>query len=300
MKHPLTLLTALLLAPLAALHAADAPAKPNEQKDYSIVSQLPPNKAEGYFMAPSLAKLPNGILVAAAPLGLAYPNGGQSLRSLRFYRSTDGGSNWKQVSELPHDSCEPNLFVHQGRLYLLLTPNGNNSRRERSNFPRDQKWGIWVSVSDDEGVTWSPIKRVIEGPTTPDHPAPRHNTGGQTGMLIRDGRLYLSVSDNFQRMAAVSCRLDQGILDPQAWKISEMVEMPIPGELVHEPFKGASGMRVLEGNVVEGSGRRPVIARAIINGGLPPTWGRCSRFWTGRANRSGSSFSSSIRSPGDK
>ena len=92
-------------------------------------------------------------------------------------------------------------------------------------------------------------------------------------MLIKDGRLYLSVSDKFQRMAAVSCRLDQGILDPQAWKISEMVEMPIPGELVHEPFKGASGMRVLEGNVVEVSGRLLVIARAIINGGATANMG---------------------------
>lgn len=259
--------TALLLSPLAPLHAVDAPTKFNEQRNYSVVAQLPPNKAEGYFMAPSLAKLPNGTLVAAAPLGLAYPDGGQSLRSLRFYRSTDGGSSWKQVSELPHDSCEPNLFVHQGRLYLLITPNQNNSKLERSNFPRDGKWGVWVSVSDDEGVTWSPIKRVIEGPATPGQPAPQHGTGGQTAMLLREGRLYLSVSDNFERMAAVSCRLDQGILDPQAWKTSEMVEMPIPSELVHKLFKGASAMRVLEGNVVEVSGRLLVIARAIINGG---------------------------------
>ena len=87
--------------------------------DYRIITRLAPNKAEGYFMAPSLARLPNGALVAAAPHGLPYPDGGKSLRSLRFFRSTDGGSTWNPVCELPHDSCEPNLLAHDGRLYLI-------------------------------------------------------------------------------------------------------------------------------------------------------------------------------------
>lgn len=224
-------------------------------------------------MAPSLAKLPSGVLVAAVPLGKAYPDGGGSLRSLKFYRSKDDGANWKQVSELPYDSCEPNLLVHQGRLYLLITPNGNNTKPERSHFPRDGKRGVWGSVSDDEGVTWSPIKRLLEGHGTPERPAPAHNTGGQTAMLIRDGKLYLSVSDNFQKMAVVSVKLDQGILNPDAWRISEMVEMPIPPELEYEPFKGVNTMRVLEGNVVDVSGRLLVIARAIINGGATANMG---------------------------
>jgi hypothetical protein len=68
-------------------------------------------------------------------------------------------------------------------------------------------------------------------------------------------------------MAVVACRVDQGLLEPAAWRISEMVEMPIPRELADESFKGATIMRVLEGNVVEVSGRLLVIARAIINGG---------------------------------
>lgn len=241
--------------------------------DYRIIAQLPPNKAEGYFMAPSLARLPSGTLVAAVPHGLPYPDGGRALRSHRFYQSRDGGASWKQVSELPHDSCEPNLLVHQGRLYLLITPNQNNSKMERSNFPRDGKWGMWASVSDDEGATWSPIKRVIEGPSAPDRPTPQHSTGGQAAMVIRDGKLYLSVSDIFEKMAAVSCQLDQGILNPEAWRISEMVEMPIPPEVIHEPFKGSSGMRVLEGNVVEISGRLLVVARAVINGGATANMG---------------------------
>jgi len=86
-------------------------------------------------------------------------------------------------------------------------------------------------------------------------------------MAIRDGRLYLSVSHQFEKMGVASCRLDQGILNPEAWRISEMVDLPIPAELAYESFKGVTPMRVLEGNVVEVSGRLLIIARAIINGG---------------------------------
>lgn len=269
MKNLLVGIITLIAASFTSLYAVepvtliDGRAAP----DYAVIAQLPPREAEGFFMAPSLAKLPSGNLIAAAPVGLAYPDGGRGLRTLRFYRSTDAGVSWKQVCELPHDSCEPNLIVHQGRLYLLITPNGNNKHLDRSHFPRDGKWGIWVSVSDDEGATWSPIKRVIDGPLLPGQSAAVLNTGGQTAMIVRNGTLYLSVSHQFEKMAAVACRLDQGLLEPAAWRISEMVEMPIPRELADESFKGATIMRVLEGNVVVVANRLLVVARAIINGG---------------------------------
>jgi len=269
MKRAFASVAALLFTPLLSLGAAE-PVEPKGgylAPDYGIVAQLPPTNAEGFFMAPSLAKLAGGNLIAAVPHGQTYPDGGKSLRSLRFFRSTDRGLTWKQVSELPHDSCEPNLLVYKERLYLLVTPNGNNAKPQRSNFPRDGKWGLWASVSDDEGATWSPIKRVIEGPAAPGEPATVLNTGGQTAMAIRDGRLYLSVSHQFEKMGVASCRLDQGILNPEAWRISEMVDLPIPAELAYESFKGVTPMRVLEGNVVEVSGRLLIIARAIINGG---------------------------------
>jgi len=240
---------------------------PPSGNDYSIITQLAPDKAEGYFMAPSLARLPSGALVAAAPHGLPYPDGGHSLRSLRFFRSTDGGSTWHPICDLPHDSCEPNLLAHDGRLYLIITPNQNNTRLERTCFPRDGQWGIWGAVSDDEGATWSPITRLIDGRASEGQQAPNLNTGGHTAMVVKDGKLYLSVSDRFQRLAAASCDLDQGLLNPDAWRISDMVDMPIPPELVYEPFRGASSMRVLEGNVVDVAGKLLVIARAIINGG---------------------------------
>lgn len=235
--------------------------------DYAVIAKLPPKKAEGFFMAPSLARLPSGNLIAALPVGLAYSDGGRGLRLLRFYHSRDGGLNWKQVCELPYDSCEPNLLVHQGRLHLLVTPNGNNAKIQRSHFPRDGKWGLWAAVSDDEGKTWSPIKRLIDGPVDSDGTAAVLNTGGQTAMVVRDGTLYLSVSHQFEKMAMLACDLKQGLLEPAAWRISALVEMPIPRELADPSFQGATVMRVLEGNVVAVGDRLLVIARAIINGG---------------------------------
>jgi hypothetical protein len=92
-------------------------------------------------------------------------------------------------------------------------------------------------------------------------------------MVVRSGQIYLTVSDDFARSAAVACQFNRGILNPDAWRISDMVEMPIPPELVHAPFQGGSGMRVLEGNVVDVAGRLLVVARAIINGGATANMG---------------------------
>jgi hypothetical protein len=68
-------------------------------------------------------------------------------------------------------------------------------------------------------------------------------------------------------MGIACCLLDQGILEPGAWRISAMVDLPIPKELEPTEFRGITPMRVLEGNVVEVGGRLLVIARTIINGG---------------------------------
>lgn len=250
--------------------------KTEEQKwlapDYKIIAQLPPDQAGGYFMAMSIVKMSSGNLIAAIPWGKEYPDGGRSLRSLLFYNSTDNGENWEAVSKLPYDSCEPNLYVYEERLYLIITPNQNNSKLERSYFPRDGKWGIWACVSDDEGKTWSTIQRVLQGELEADKQVPRHSTGGQTAMVIHNNQLYLTVSDNFRELAVASCQLEKGILNSDAWRVSKMVELPIPPELYHGPSLG-SQMRVLEGNVVKVGERLLVIARAVINGGATANMG---------------------------
>jgi hypothetical protein len=58
--------------------------------------------------------------------------------------------------------------------------------------------------------------------------------------------------------------LAKGVLNPQAWQISDEVEMPIPRELSPDLFTGPA-MRCLEGNVIEVAGRLRVLARACID-----------------------------------
>src|SRR5688500_17495550 len=98
MKHAFVYIAALLVAPFVRLSAAE-PVKLGDgflAPSYSIIAQLPPNQKEGFFMAPSLAKLPSGALIASVSWGPAnWSVGDPPLRSLKFYRSTDGGVTWK-------------------------------------------------------------------------------------------------------------------------------------------------------------------------------------------------------------
>jgi hypothetical protein len=149
------------------------------------------------------------------------------------------------------------LFVHEGRLYQILTPNRPESDK-RTFFDRDPAGRIWISYSDDEGVTWSEPALVLKG-------VPPYTSGGEAAMVVHKGRLYLTLSNRYQKLAAVCCDLGKGVLNPDAWRISELVEMPIPAELTHGTYSDGSTMRCLEGNVVEVGGRLLVIARAVIN-----------------------------------
>ena len=231
-------------------------------QQYSIVAKLPPNgKLSGgaYFMAGSMAKLSCGTLVAAISQGRSHPQRGHGLDSIVVCNSTDEGATWERVAELPYDSSEPVLYVHQSRLYMFVTPNRREYERG-TQFPRDDNARIWVSFTDDAGRSWSEPVAVLKG-------VPNYTSGGQTALLERDGRLYWTVSERYQRLAVVCCEPGRGIVNPDAWRVSELVDMPIPSELAYAPFQRGGHMRCLEGNVVEVSGRLLVISRAIINGG---------------------------------
>ena len=231
---------------------------------YTIVERAPSNvdlghgQPETYFMAMGLAQLPSGRLVIGTPRGRRTPeslSGG--LEAALISASDDHGKTWRTLCELPYDSYEPVLFVHGGRLYQLITPNRPEADR-RSYFPREGKHRIWVAASDDEGATWTEPVAVLSGP----HP---YTSGGQTAMVARNGRLYATISDRYQRLSALACDLAKGPLNPAAWRMTDLVEMPIPKELTAGTFTDGATMRRLEGNVVEVGDRLLVLARAVIN-----------------------------------
>ncbi|MFO1446775.1 MAG: hypothetical protein U1F61_01255 [Opitutaceae bacterium] len=228
---------------------------------YTIITRTPPNRDMGqgepeiYYMAMSMVKMPGGRLVAATPRGRRDPLKG--LEAMIISVSDDAGLTWRNVAELPYDSGEPVLYVHEGRLYQFLSPNRPESER-RTSFPREGNGRIWATVSDDEGITWSKPVAVISG-------LPKYTSGGQTALVVQHGRLYWTISERYQTLAVVCCQLDRGILNPAAWRISDLVEMPIPPEVVWGKYDDGSTMRCLEGNVVEVGGRLLVVARAVIN-----------------------------------
>ncbi len=216
-------------------------------QDYVVVTQVPDRTF--FVHDPALAILPSGCLIVAAPVwrrnprrtDIAIPT--DNKRSIFISRSVDGGKTWSKVCEKPWS--EATLFVHEGRLYMFT---------QVRTFD-----GVWVTVSDDEGTSWTEPVEVIK-----TDPVRRH-WGIQTGMVIKDGWLYWGNGRAYEEMGAVACHLSRGLLNPDAWIASDAVTMPIPQEVMSGTFDDGALMRCLEGNIVNVGGTLLVIARAVIN-----------------------------------
>jgi hypothetical protein len=206
-------------------------------QDYVVVTQVPD---ESHFIHdPAMNILPNGHLIVAAPVW----GRKKKTRAIYVSRSKDGGKTWTKVCEKPWS--EATLYVHAGRLYMFT---------QIEIFK-----GVWVSASDDEGTSWTEPVEVIKA-----DPARKH-WNIQLGMVVQDGWLYWGNGRAWDDMGVVACELKKGLLNPEAWIASEAVVMPIPQEIMSGTFTDGSGMRCLEGNVVNVGGRLLVIARAVIN-----------------------------------
>jgi hypothetical protein len=213
-------------------------------QDYVVVTQVPDKNH--FIHDPALTILPNGHLIVAAPVwarGAHESSKKAEDKVVRVYRSTDGGKSWAQRCEKPW--AESTLFPYQGKLYMFL---------QLKTFE-----GVWVTVSDDEGKTWADPVEVIKG--APD----RKFWSLQVGMVVKDGWLYWANGRAYQDMGAVACDLSKGLMNPAAWRASDVVVMPIPKEVQSGTYEDGHTMRCLEGNVVEVGGRMLVLARAVIN-----------------------------------
>ncbi len=163
MKHTLTLFTtALLLAPLAALHAAAAPSlQPPQHLGKPKTEHAVTNRA--FTGIPSMAVAPKGRLWASWYAGVT------PAEDLNNYvvlsTSGDGGATWQEVLTVDPDaggpvrSFDPELWVSpDGRLFFFW------AQMEKGR--RDAELGVWcieTSEPDAANPKWSQPRRIGDG-----------------------------------------------------------------------------------------------------------------------------------------
>ncbi|MBM3859135.1 MAG: exo-alpha-sialidase [Verrucomicrobia bacterium] len=183
MKHTLALLTALLLAPLAPLPAADKPAKPNPDQIVGIDPSdgdpasarsdppmlIPdPNGTADYARAkrtctgvPSIAVSRGGRIWAAWYSGKT--PGAIIERCPHSYTvvstSGDGGKTWKEVLAIDPDGAgplkayDPQPWVDpDGKLWVFWHHTGGS-----------QAWAITADDAEKENPTWSQPRPITSG-----------------------------------------------------------------------------------------------------------------------------------------
>ena len=230
-----------------------------------------------FFLNTGFAALEDGTLLAAGAVvvvgkGVVAADGTSECHVV-VSRSVDGGRTWTEAARLPFaNRMEVALHAAGMTAYLLAGL-------------AVEEGVILAAASTDGGSTWTEPTPVVRwtgaegtGPRkregcgadagqTPAAPTTRDKhwfCSNQTSTVERDGRLYLCAGETGQTMAVAACELGKGVLSPQAWRISDQVEMPIPREVDRGLFPGPA-MRCAEGNVILVKDRLRVLARACID-----------------------------------
>ena len=201
-------------------------------------------RARTYLGSPSLARLPDGALVASHDyFGKGCPRNHEAEEGLTsIYRSEDDGATWENVTHVMN-SFWPNLFVHRNALYL---------------FGTSQQYGsIVIRKSEDGGFTWT---HPADGGTGllfkggPYREAPNYHCAPMP-VVEHGGRLYRAFEDcdpcewgtGFKALV-VSSAADGDLLNASSWTMS--------GKLAFDPawipadWKKPTRPGWLEGNVV--------------------------------------------------
>jgi hypothetical protein len=163
MKHILPLLTALLLAPLAAL-AAERTVAPVPDPRHIVNGRIIPS--EGYADQPYIVKTEDGAWLCVMTTGTGKEGDtGQHVVSMR---STDQGRTWEKPVDIePADGPEASyavlLKIPSGRIYAFYNHNTDRvpelKTEDGKTMKRVDSLGHYVfKFSDDHGRSWS-VKR---------------------------------------------------------------------------------------------------------------------------------------------
>ena len=151
MKHALTLLTTLLLVPLAALHAAET--SPLQISDRTVIFKhtntdpKDPANTSGFNQGPSITTLPDGRVMA---VWFSSPSeGADSQRIMRAF-SSDQGRTWDEATVLQdfvgEADFDPAMFVAGKETFLFFS----------AFRPQIE---IYFRQSSDSAKTWTePVK----------------------------------------------------------------------------------------------------------------------------------------------
>ena len=193
MKHPLrllSLLTALMHAPLAALHAADTPS-------LRVPQHLGPPRADqaatnrAFTGIPSMAVAPNGRLWASWYAGVTP---GEDLNNyVVLSTSSDNGATWQEVLTVDPDAggpvraFDPELWVSpDGRLFVFWA--------QAVGYNKPGLWSVETSKPDAAQPTWTQPRRISDGVMMCK---PLLLSSGEWGLPISQwGEKGFSVGDN--------------------------------------------------------------------------------------------------------
>lgn len=148
---------------------------------------------EGYhtYRIPSLLVTKRGALLAFCE-GRKQGRGDSGDIDLLLKRSTNNGASWSWQQVVWDDGSNtcgnpcPVVEDSTGTIWLLLTH--NDGRDKESAIKLKTGFGtrtVWVSRSEDDGVTWSPPVQITD--TAKDPTWSWYATGPGVGLQIRDG-----------------------------------------------------------------------------------------------------------------
>ncbi len=230
--------SAIVLCTHVAVTAEDEPSQ--GAQDFIVVARSE-DPAHVFLGSPAIARMPSGRYV------VTYDRFGNNCQGCVVATSDDHGQTWVKRARVALQWASP--IVINNSLFLL----GNNQQHDA----RD----IAIARSDDAGETWSPVHILFPG----------RYTGAATSMLIHGGRLWRAFEtcpggNERWKSVVVAGDLQQDLLDPTAWQISNEVAYPgtpptLTQGLFRDPRIKKAGDGWLEGNIIEHKGRLLVLPR---------------------------------------